>query len=81
MTDIDRLLIYEDDSFGVIPLVIAKAAKVAAKHRGQPAEAAPAPVVVVPPPAPSTSPAIVAVSALVALGLGFGVGYVASRRG
>lgn len=81
MTDIDRLLIYEDDSFGVIPLVIAQAAKVAAKHRDQPVEAAPAPVIVVPPPAPSTSPVMLAVSGLVALGVGFGVGYMVSRRG
>jgi len=79
MTDIDRLLIYEDDAFGVIPLVVAKVAKVAARH-GQAASAPEAPQVVVVPP-PTASPTSMVLIGLTALGVGFGVGYVASRRG
>jgi hypothetical protein len=79
MTDIDRLLVYEDDSFGVIPLVVAKAAMVAARQ-GQSASAPGTPQVVVVPP-PTAAPASMVLVGLSALGVGFGVGYMISRRG
>lgn len=76
---IDRVLA-GDPSFGVVPLVFAKAVKGAVDKRAQ-AEAPPSPpVVVVAPPPAGPSAATFALVSLVALGAGFGVGYMVGRR-
>lgn len=75
---IDRVLA-GDPSFGVVPLVFAKAVKGAVDRRAQ-AEAPSSPVVVVAPPPAGPGAATFALVSLVALGAGFGVGYMVGRR-
>ena len=76
---IDRVLA-GDPSFGVVPLIFAKAVKGAAGKRTQEA-APPAPIIVVPPPAPAGPGAgMFALVSLFALGAGVGVGYMVGRR-
>jgi len=77
---IDRLL-DGDPSFGIVPLIAAKAIKDAVAQK--PAAPAPAPVIVLAPAAPA-KPEVGIVSvlavALVSLGAGAGIGYMLSRR-
>lgn len=77
---IDRVLA-GDPSFGVVPLIFAKAVKGAAGKRAQEEAPPPAPIVVVPPPAPAGPGAgMFALVSLLALGAGVGVGYMVGRR-
>ena len=76
---IDRLL-EGDPSFGVVPLIAAKAMKMVGKKEPAPV----APIIVVAPPAPPPNPSagllpLFAV-ALLGLGAGAGIGYMFSRR-
>ena len=77
---IDRLL-DGDPSFGIVPLIAAKAIKDAVAQK--PAAPVPAPVIVLAPAAPA-KPEVGLVSllavALVSLGAGAGIGYMLSRR-
>jgi hypothetical protein len=78
---IDRLL-DGDPSFGVVPLIAAKAMQMAGKK--EPAPVAPIIVVAPPPPPPPPPPSagllpVLAVS-LLGLGAGAGIGYMFSRR-
>ena len=78
---IDRLL-DGDSSFGVVPLIAAKAMQMVGKK--EPAPVAPI-IVVAPPPPPPPSPQgagllpLLAVS-LLGLGAGAGIGYMFSQR-
>ena len=77
---IDRLL-DGDPSFGVVPLIAAKAMQMAGKKEPAPV----APIIVVaplpppPPPPPRGLLPVLAVS-LLGLGAGAGIGYLVSRR-